>query len=281
MFKFSRLRLVILPVVVLLALVTSRAVVSAENLSFENETQYIVRAGDDFWTIGFRFKVNPLDLAEANNMDLSEPLLVGQKLAIPESEPVKTHRVRAGESLWSIAGQHGIPLSLILRANRVSDPDKLQVGQVLNLPVTYTRASRGTSIIQSGPPISFAWPLTGTITSGYGWRKGEFHEGVDVAAERGTDICAARDGLVVFAGWSYGYGRTVKIDHGDGYSTLYAHASKTLVEVGEQVSAGQAIAKVGSTGRSTGPHLHFEVRYGTTPMNPINFLNNSADTAEI
>lgn len=98
------------------------------------------------------------------------------------------------------------------------------------------------------------------------------HEGIDVSAPRGTPIMAAARGRVTFAGWRSGYGQTVEINHGYGYQTLYGHADKLLVRVGQVVDRGDIIAQVGSTGLATSPHLHYEVRVGGRPVNPMNFI---------
>ena len=116
-----------------------------------------------------------------------------------------------------------------------------------------------------------------TMSSGYGWRvdpiygASKFHEGLDFAASKGTDVFATGDGKVTVAGREAGYGNCVDIDHGYNYLTRYAHLSEILVKPGEEVKRGQLIGKVGSTGKSTGPHLHYEVRYKDVPQNPVNF----------
>ena len=121
----------------------------------------------------------------------------------------------------------------------------------------------------------FLRPVKGRITSRFGYRRHpilggrRFHTGVDIAAPRGTPIRAARGGMVIFAGWLGGYGKCVIIDHGDGYTTLYAHCSSICVSRGQRVSRGQVVGRVGSTGLSTGPHVHFEVRYRGRPVNPL------------
>lgn len=117
----------------------------------------------------------------------------------------------------------------------------------------------------------YMWPAKGTLTSGYGWRWGRMHKGIDIAAPIGTPIMAAATGEVVFAGWnSGGYGNLIKLQHSDGSVTFYAHNNRVLVHKGQKVRQGQLIAEMGSTGRSTGPHLHFEIRpNGTTAINPI------------
>lgn len=116
------------------------------------------------------------------------------------------------------------------------------------------------------------WPVGGQLTSRYGPRGGRWHRGIDIAGPAGREIRAAKSGTVVLAGWYGGYGKAVIIDHGGGFSTLYGHTSKILVSEGERVEKGQVIALVGSTGRSTGPHLHFETRVNGNPVNPFRFL---------
>jgi murein DD-endopeptidase MepM/ murein hydrolase activator NlpD len=120
----------------------------------------------------------------------------------------------------------------------------------------------------------FSWPVTGTITSPFGWRSNpfggapEFHQGLDIAAPTGTTVTAAAGGTVIMAQWYGGYGNYILIDHGGGYSTGYGHLSAIYVSVGQKVARGQAIGAVGSTGESTGPHLHFEVRFDGKPIDP-------------
>lgn len=141
-----------------------------------------------------------------------------------------------------------------------------------------------TSTVVYDSTTSFIWPLPSTskkITCNYGYRthpvtgvKNSFHTGVDIGnAPTGTEIYAVKSGKVITAGWNTAYGNRVIIDHGNGITTMYAHASKLLVSVGDTVTQGQVIAKVGSTGYSTGPHLHFEVRKDGASQNPKNYIN--------
>jgi murein DD-endopeptidase MepM/ murein hydrolase activator NlpD len=129
-------------------------------------------------------------------------------------------------------------------------------------------------IESEGGPGSFSWPVTGTITSPFGWRSNpfgggpEFHQGLDIAAPTGTTVTAAAGGTVIMAQWYGGYGNYILIDHGGGYSTGYGHLSAIYVSTGQSVQRGQAIGAVGSTGQSTGPHLHFEVRIAGKPVDP-------------
>ncbi len=123
----------------------------------------------------------------------------------------------------------------------------------------------------------FVWPAKGVLTSGFGWRWGRMHKGIDIAGPTGTPIVAAAEGVVVTAGWnSGGYGYLVEIQHPDGSLTLYAHNSRVLVQVGQQVAQGQQVSEMGSTGYSTGPHLHFEVHpSGKGAVNPVAYLPRS------
>ena len=123
------------------------------------------------------------------------------------------------------------------------------------------------------------WPVSGRISSGFGWRRNpfggrnsEWHSGVDIPARTGTAIRAAGGGVVVFSGWRNGYGNTIIIDHGSGIRTLYAHNSRNLAAVGQQVARGDTIAHVGTTGRTTGAHLHYEVKVNGVAVDPLPFM---------
>ncbi|MGH8997792.1 MAG: M23 family metallopeptidase [Acidimicrobiia bacterium] len=121
-------------------------------------------------------------------------------------------------------------------------------------------------------PDGYIWPAEGWVTSGFGPRWGRLHAGIDIAAPAGTPIRAARAGYVLFTGWYGGYGNLVVLDHGDGVVTLYAHQSRIRVSEGTEVAQGDVIGSVGTTGHSTGNHLHFEVRRDTEPHNPRSYL---------
>jgi murein DD-endopeptidase MepM/ murein hydrolase activator NlpD len=131
--------------------------------------------------------------------------------------------------------------------------------------------------VEQGPTqgdATWIWPTRGVFSSGFGWRWGRMHKGVDIANNVGTPIVAARSGQVVFAGWhDGGYGYLVEIQHSDGSKSLYAHNSRLMVRVGQMVGQGTVISSMGSTGRSTGPHLHFEIHPpGRGAVNPLEFL---------
>lgn len=131
-----------------------------------------------------------------------------------------------------------------------------------------------------GSPTPMQWPVAGIITSPFGERKNpmgageDFHPGVDIAADEGNPIAAAAAGRVISAGPDGGYGNLIVVDNGNGVTTRYAHCSQIFARVGDVVSAGQTIGAVGSTGHSTGPHLHFEVRINDQPVDPAHYLSN-------
>jgi lipoprotein NlpD len=131
---------------------------------------------------------------------------------------------------------------------------------------------KGTPQRDARAEAALAWPLKGVLYGRYGVRAGRRHDGIDIAAPEGTTVGAAAGGTVIFAGEQAGYGAIVIVRHEGGLVTLYAHNSRLLVDEGARVHTGEPIAKVGQTGRTTGPHLHFEVRDGTRPRNPLLYL---------
>jgi murein DD-endopeptidase MepM/ murein hydrolase activator NlpD len=136
------------------------------------------------------------------------------------------------------------------------------------------RAAQSTSVVVSGGPSAsgLMWPVSGPVTSPFGWRWGRMHEGIDIGVPTGTPIGAAAAGTVIYSGWMGGYGNLVVIDHGGGLSTAYGHQSSIAVSVGQSVAQGQVIGYVGCTGHCFGPHLHFEVRINGTPVDPLGYL---------
>jgi len=231
----------------------------------------------------------------------------GPRLAhpLPSSPPpsVGSGVVRFGDTLMLIAQRYGLTLGELLRLNPGLETARLVVGNQVRLaqsaPALRQRMLLGMNPVGSGgvswPELpnfgpqqrpfngygsssSYVWPAKGTFTSGYGWRWGRMHKGIDVANNVGTPIVAAQDGQVSFAGWDDGgYGYLVKILHADGSITVYGHNSRILVSQGQLVQQGQPISQMGSTGRSTGPHLHFEIRpAGQGAMNPLSFLPSKA-----
>lgn len=192
--------------------------------------------------------------------------------------------VAAGENLYRISLRYGVDVDELADLNQIGDARTLAVGRELRLP----SSARRTEGMASQSPVAMAaptvakrpsgglarlqWPVKGVLYSRFGTRGATRHDGIDIAAPEGTPIVAAADGEVIYAGTQRGYGLIVIVRHDDGLITIYAHNRENLVEEGRKVRQGQILAKVGRTGRATGPHCHFEVRRGTTPLEPLDFL---------
>ena len=173
------------------------------------------------------------------------------------------HQVRAGETLAVIAKSHGVSYRYLACLNDITNPNRISIGQRIELPRSSPKRHN----------IDLKWPISqGWISSSFGPRRGGCHHGVDIAAPRGTPVRAADSGKVVFSGVQGSYGKVVIIQHTKRYRTLYAHLKRTYVKKNQRVRRGQRIAKVGSSGRSTGPHLHFEVQEYGNAHDPMSFL---------
>ena len=195
------------------------------------------------------------------------------------------HEVRRGENLYRIGKAYGISHLELAKANGISDADHLEVGRKIfipggsrQLPVSLITPERAVSDAPPGHELPqsegvFIWPLTaGTLTSNFGPRGRSFHDGIDIGAPPGTVVHAARDGTVIYSDALRGYGNVIIVQHPGGYATVYAHNEENLVDAGAQVRQGQALARVGRSGRTSGPNLHFEIRKDNIARNPIYFL---------
>lgn len=252
---------------------------------------YVVQAGDTISGIARRFGISVNTILWENNMTATSVIRAGTELTILPSSGV-SHTIASGQTLSAIASLYGVQPNAIMNANGLSNPNQLRIGAKLVIPGgnkivaaqtpvgrTTQQISKGLNIINNiikpGPSAvvpsgdRMAWPTTGhNISQYFSWR----HTGVDIANRVGTPIYAAQAGTVVTRGWnSGGYGNQIVIQHADGKKTRYAHLSAFSVNVGQKVTKGQYIAAMGSTGRSTGPHLHFEVIIGGKVYNPLNY----------
>jgi len=206
----------------------------------------VVRFGDDLGKLAQRYGMRLQDLLQLNPGLQAASLVTGTQIRVANSSPARSRMVLG----LNPVGSGGL-----------SWPELPSFGgetEVRPAPTTTT----------------WIWPAQGVFTSGFGWRWGRMHKGVDIASNVGTPIVAARSGRVSYAGWhNGGYGYLVEIIHDDGSKTLYGHNSRVMVRVGQTVAQGTKIAAMGSTGRSTGPHLHFEIHpAGSGAANPLQFL---------
>jgi murein DD-endopeptidase MepM/ murein hydrolase activator NlpD len=201
-----------------------------------------------------------------------------------------THTVEAGDTIERIAARYGVTQRSIIQANNLHNPHWLRIGQRLMIPAPGRqlplptpvhqawRQSQARPALAAPPPVArsrgFIWPVPGQVTSGFGYRRGRFHSGIDIAGPLGTPVVAVQEGVVIFAGNAGdGYGNYVDIRHPNGIVTRYAHGHQIYVSKGQYVQQGQVIMSRGNTGHSTGPHLHFEVRPGGgAPVDPLLYL---------
>lgn len=267
--------------------------------------EYVVKEGDTLWGISDKFKLDVDTLVGSNRKILGgniNHLKLGTTLRIPNQDGIFV-KVAKGDTLDKLIEKYGSTKESAIQANSLKG-EALVAGSEIFLPggkpvavrdvrvatkSRNTRTRRSTAARSSNRSRSrtsrsasarFRWPIRGQITSPFGWRRSPFgrrrrrvfHAGIDIRSPRGTPIRAAASGVVTHSGWLGGYGRAVVISHSGGYSTLYGHCSRLLVRNGARVSQGQTIARVGSTGRSTGNHLHFEVRVNGSPQNPRRYL---------
>ena len=234
--------------------------------------RYLVQKGDTLSEIARSMGLDAGMIMAMNNLEADSVILEGQYLDIP-GDRQRLHRVKAGESMWKIARMYQVSLDQLIAANiQIKNPSLLRVGEMIKIPSPSGLTTPAMAQPSRGFRGLFAWPVFGKITSGYGWRKGEFHHGLDIACSVGTPVRAAQAGVVVFSGSKSVYGKTVIIRHTNGMETLYAHNSKNMVKAGQEVKKGQVIALVGVTGRTTGPHLHFQINYNGETLNPIEYL---------
>ena len=209
-----------------------------------------VKGNDSIWTIARAYGVRVQDLAELNNIEDSHDIQVGMKLYLPEKRKKE--------------GFKKLPFGRVLEEEKQakksrsrSQPQETEADEDAPIKVDHGR---------------FVWPVKGPLISPFGIRDGRRHDGVDLDANEGEPVKSAGKGKVVFSGQMRGYGNLVIVRHKDDFFTVYAHNSKNLVKKEDDVKEGALIAKVGHTGRATGPHLHFEVRNGQKARNPIFFL---------
>jgi len=268
------------------------------NIGTDTPQIYRVQPGDSLWTIARKNDMYVSDITQTNHIQEDSILALGQAIILNKPQPLITVVAKV-EGRGNVAipyqtqtltdnsisgtkvkteGQNGekfiaytaVKLNGVLESKDVSEEKLLKEAVdkvVVKGKTTYQVASRGGGSGTASGRLN--WPINGSISQSYGGG----HTGLDIAGPTGTTISAADGGVVTFAGWQGGYGYFVIINHGNGLVTRYAHCSRILVSSGQSVGQGQAIALRGSTGRSTGPHLHFEVLQNGSFRNPINYLH--------
>jgi len=271
-------------------------------LETEEYNTYIVKEGDSLWKVASDNNLEVGDLKQLNTELKSDVIKPGQRLSVISMEPkinveVEGIEKRVEDIPFEVryvndnsidAGATKIKQEGIKGKQEVTYFTKLLNGLIveknviakkeLEEPVTKIILRGTRRVSRDRVKGQYPWPVQGKITSLFGNRKSpfskkqEFHRGIDIAAPTGTPIKAIAEGTITYAGWRGNYGNHVEIDHGQGFVTRYSHASKVNVKVGQKVSQGQVIALVGSTGRSTGPHVDLETIVNGQPRNPLEYI---------
>ncbi len=201
------------------------------------------------------------------NVQYSRPL-PGQSSGAPRSGIY--HTVQKGQTLWRISRLYNIDLAELISVNNISDAVSMEIGQQIFIPQTYARSSQDSGVSFE----DFIWPLKGRlITRFQEIRDNMINKGIDIRPESGSEVLASRSGKVVFLHNNFnGFGKTIIVEHFDGFLTVYTGFNEVFIKLGDNVRKGQAIAKMGFSG-SQNNFLHFEIRKGHTPQNPVFYLS--------
>ena len=236
--------------------------------------EYIIEEGDNLTTISRKIGANLDTLVSVNKITNANRLRPGQKIVVPNRNGL-LYTIKKDESIEEIAERYDVSLNRVLAFNKISDPSNIEVGDDIFLPgAKYTLDER---IDKFGQMFSIPTTIT-RISSVFGYRVHPItgvrtkHMGVDIPGRLNTPVYAARKGKVIFAGYSGGYGNLVIVRHDKGYTTYYGHLNSITTKAGATVGVGVMIGRMGSTGRSTGSHLHFEVRRNGVALNPADFI---------
>jgi murein DD-endopeptidase MepM/ murein hydrolase activator NlpD len=222
---------------------------------------HVVNAGDTLYSLGRRYRVSHVEIARANGIQNEAALRIGQRLTSP------------GDSSASASTTTPFsppPAATPAPQRTVAAPEPAQKAAAVT-PVS-TSATEEPRALGGSP--QFRWPVRGRVISGYGAKaNGQHNDGINLAVPEGAEVKAAEDGVVAYAGNELkGYGNLVLLRHSDGWMTAYAHNSQLLVKRGDSVKRGQNVARAGQTGGVTSPQVHFEIRKGSTPVDPTQYL---------
>lgn len=257
----------------------------------DHPIEYIAQPGDTVEKISHKFHVSPNTIIKNNVRskinDIIEP---GTKLYILPVDGI-AHPVEKHETLAELSKRYKVGVQDIIDANQLDNPHMITEKQKVIIPNATELKRRPkpkvkplvqslkalgnhgqTPLIKAQTGRRLSWPTAGIVTSGFGWRWFRMHSGMDIAGPVGTAVKAAKEGRVVYSGWMGGYGYCIDIDHGNGVVTRYGHNSALQAQVGQYVYRGQTIASMGSTGHSTGPHLHFEVHVNGSAVDPRGYF---------
>ncbi|GAB4296424.1 MAG: hypothetical protein Kow0090_11500 [Myxococcota bacterium] len=232
---------------------------------------YRIEQGDTLNNISDKYGVSAEEIITLNKIERPDKIKTGDVIKIPK----KNAYVAGSASDISLASSPRIQNAAKSNpANKVVASDSAKTKKpTAGKKFAYKQSAPAPEIVRDkATGQGFQWPIKGVLYAKFGARKGRHHDGIDISAPKGTVIRAAADGKVLFSGEHRGYGNIIIIGHSDDFVTVYAHNDQNLVSTGDKVQRGEKIGLVGETGRATGPHLHFELRKGTKPIDPLKYL---------
>ncbi|MEA2942913.1 MAG: hypothetical protein QOD09_3442 [Bradyrhizobium sp.] len=239
---------------------------------------HVVNRGDTLMSIAHRNHVPVAELAKVNSLDPNSKLKLGQKVNVPAAKSAAATAVAPpAQVAGAQPGAVGAPATKLAAATPEPAKEKARLAQATTTPEAAVAATETPvkAAEATGALPTFRWPVRGRVVTGYGAKtNGKANDGINVAVPEGTPVKAAEDGVVAYSGNELkGYGNLILVRHSNGYVTAYAHASELLVKRGETIKRGQIIAKSGQSGEVGSPQLHFEIRKGSSPVDPLQFLN--------
>jgi murein DD-endopeptidase MepM/ murein hydrolase activator NlpD len=243
-------------------------------------SMHVVNRGDTLMSIAHRNHVPVAELARANSLDPNSKLKLGQKITVPGSKSAAAAPAPVTAQPAAVAAAQPAPATAPatkMAAVTTEPQQKARLAQATTTPDAAVAAMETPvkTAEATGALPTFRWPVRGRVVTGYGAKtNGKSNDGINVAVPEGTPVKAAEDGVVAYSGNELkGYGNLILVRHSNGYVTAYAHASELLVKRGETIKRGQVIAKSGQSGEVGSPQLHFEIRKGSSPVDPLQFLN--------
>ncbi|MEA2899580.1 MAG: hypothetical protein QOJ84_5195 [Bradyrhizobium sp.] len=238
---------------------------------------HVVNRGDTLLSIAHRNHVPVAELAKANSLDPNAKLKLGQKINVPGAKSAAAVGAPPAQVAGAQPGAVAAPATKMAAVTSEPPKEKARLAQATTTPEAAAAVAETPvkTAEATGALPTFRWPVRGRVVTGYGAKtNGKSNDGINVAVPEGTPIKAAEDGVVAYSGNELkGYGNLILVRHSNGYVTAYAHASELMVKRGETIKRGQIIAKSGQSGEVGSPQLHFEIRKGSSPVDPLQFLN--------
>lgn len=255
---------------------TTKPATTAPSTSAGSIVSYTVKTSDTLSTVASALGVSVRVLRASNRLHENQTLAAGQVLYASRAGVI--HTIKAGQTLTDISLTYAVPVQTLASANGLTTASTIYAGSRIVIPGGTSALWDTVDDLSKGTASDYIWPLEADVVSTFGWRVHEVlntrqhHDGIDLDVPEGTVVRASAGGEVYYYGEQPGYGNLLIIEHADKWYSMYGHLSSSLVYVGQYVEAGQRVAMSGNTGVSSGPHLHFELRRGEVPVDPLRYL---------